>query len=182
MHIIKAHALMASFILPVALMFVITGALYTWGEKGSYAKKVHELTLETPLSADLAGLKKLARVELGKRSMDVPKGQAKLKIYGDHFLLEWTGSARDVILEPGDAPLSAKLTVKETTWYRSLVQLHKAKGGVVFKVYAVVFSLALLAILASGCMMAWQSPQLKRMSLVAALLGLLSFIAAVYLS
>jgi len=182
MLIMKAHALLAAFILPVALMFIITGSLYTWGQKGSYAKNVHEITLITPLKAELPSLKELAVSELSNLSTAEPEGTAKLKAYGNHFLLEWTGSSKDVILEPTADPLIAKLTVKNTTWYRTLVQLHKAKGGGVFKVYAVIFSLALLAILTSGFMMAWQSPQLRRLSLITVVLGLLSFIAAVYLS
>ena len=32
--LMKAHALLAAFILPVAIMFFVTGALYTWGKKG----------------------------------------------------------------------------------------------------------------------------------------------------
>lgn len=178
----KAHALLAAFILPVAIMFIVTGALYTWGQKGSYANDVYEIQLSAPLSTNLSSLQALAQDELIERSINTPKGKPKLKAYGDHFLLEWTGSSRDVILEPTKDPLIAKLTVKNTTWYRSLVQLHKAKGGVVFKVYAVVFSLALLAILTSGFIMAWQSPQLKRLSLITVLLGFVSFILVVYFS
>lgn len=182
MLLIKSHALLAAFILPVAIMFIVTGALYTWGQKGSYANEVHEITLSSPLEAELPGLKALAVSELSKLSASEPEGAAKLKAYGNHFLLEWTGSSKDVILEPTADPLIAKLTVKNTTWYRSLVQLHKAKGGVVFKVYAAIFALALLAILTSGFMMAWQSPQLRRLSLITVVIGLLSFVAAVYFS
>ena len=65
-------------------------------------------------------------------------------------MLEWTGSSKDVILEPTDKKLIAKLTVKHTTWYRHLVQLHKAKGGNPFKVYAAILAISLALLLASG--------------------------------
>jgi hypothetical protein len=42
----------------------------------------------------------------------------------------------DVIIEPTSQPLIAKLKVKNTSWHRQFVQLHKAKGGIPFKVYA----------------------------------------------
>lgn len=180
--LMRAHALLAAFILPVAVMFVVTGALYTWGQKGSYHSADYSIELKEPLEADLSGMTELTRRALDSRSTQPPRGEPRLKTYGDHFLLEWTGSARDVLLEPTDDPLVAKLTIKETTWYRSLVQLHKAKGGTLFKAYAVIFAVALLMILTSGFIMAWKMPQLRRASLVAALLGLISFLIAVYFS
>ena len=102
--------------------------------------------------------------------------------YGNHFLLEWTGSSKDVILEPTDNELIAKLTVKNTSWYRNLVQLHKAKGGIAFKVYAAVFAVSILALLVSGFIMAWQTPKIKRLTLITSLVGLCSFMILVYLS
>jgi hypothetical protein len=70
----------------------------------------------------------------------------------------------------------AKLTVKETSWYRNLVQLHKAKGGVVFKVYAAFFAFVLGMLLISGFMMAWQTPKLKQITLGAFAAGIISFL------
>ena len=92
------------------------------------------------------------------------------------------GSSKDVILEPTNNELLAKLTVKNTTWYRNLVQLHKAKGGTAFKVYAVIFAISIAALLISGFIMAWQTPQLKRVTLLTSVIGLFSFMLAVYLS
>lgn len=180
--LMKAHALLAAFILPAAIMFAITGALYTWGQKGSYAKEVHEISIQTPLNADLKALTALAESELNKLSASFPEGKPKLKVYGNHFLLEWAGSSKDVILEPTNNALTAKLTVKNTTLYRSLVQLHKAKGGTVFKVYAAAFSIALGIILLSGFMMAWQTPTLRKTTLITSLVGAISFVLFAYLS
>ena len=101
---------------------------------------------------------------------------------GSHFLLEWTGSSKDVILEPTGDPLVAKLSVKDTTWYRALVQLHKAKGGNIFKVYAAFFALTLSILLLSGFIMAWQLPRLRGATMVATVLGLVTFLAVVWLS
>ena len=118
-----------NFIFPVALMFLITGGFYTWGIKGSYNTEVHAIALEKPLAPDQGELKALVEQQLQILSIAVPSGGAKIKKGGTSFKLEWTGSARDVVLEPTSDSLSAKLTVSETTWYRHLVQLHKAKGG-----------------------------------------------------
>lgn len=182
MTLMKVHVVLAAFILPAALMFMITGALYSWDIKGSYSNDVHEIPLNKPIQSDIAELTALAQLELDKLSTTYPEGKPTIKVYGSHYLLEWSGSSKDVILEPTANDRIAKLTVKHTTWYRNLVQLHKAKGGTAFKVYAVAFALALLALLISGFIMAWQTPKLKRITLITTLAGLGSFVIFVFIS
>lgn len=182
MQLMTVHALLAAFILPVALMFAITGSFYTWGIKGNYSDDVYEIVLNKPLSADAMTLKKLVESELKNLDISPPEGKPKLKQFGSHYFLEWTGSSKDLILAPTDNDLVARLTVKHTTWYRELVQLHKAKGGTVFKVYAVVFAIALGLLLLSGIIMALQIPKLRAATLVSAFIGLISFIVVVLFS
>ncbi|PXA04455.1 hypothetical protein DDZ13_07965 [Coraliomargarita sinensis] len=143
---------------------------------------MHEITLEQPISADFEQLLAMVQTELQERELSRPKGKPKLKTYGSHFLLEWTGSSKDVVLEPTTDPMVAKLRIKETTWYRALVQLHKAKGSNIFKVYAAFFALMLAIIRLSGFIMAWQLPRLRGATMVATVLGLLTFLAVVWLS
>ncbi len=178
----KIHLLLAAFMFPVALMFLVTGGFYTWGIKGSYVSESHELTLSEPLAADLGQLSGIVVAELQQRDLALPSGEAKIKKGGTSYKLEWTGSARDVELEPTADPLLAKLTIKETTWYRNLVQLHKAKGGQLFKVYAAALAISLFAILASGFVLAWQVPKLKRTAMRFAGAGVLVFLVAVFAS
>jgi hypothetical protein len=94
------------------------------------------------------------------------KGLLKKKIckqrIGSSFKLEWTGSNIDVVVEPTLQPLIAKLQIKNTSWHRQFVQLHKAKGGALFKVYATAFATALLLLLISGFTMAWQMLMIDR--------------------
>ncbi len=173
--LMKAHGALAAFILPVAIMFFVTGAFYTWGIKGSYETTVHELKLKKHIQEDVSILTTLVTKELKKKNIDIPSGQAKIKRIGNAFMLEWTGSNRDVILEPTANPLIAKLKIKDTSWYRQFVQLHKAKGGVLFKVYAAVLASALLLILITGFIMAWKTPKLRKLTLFSASLGVVAF-------
>lgn len=177
--LMKAHGALAAFILPVAIMFFVTGAFYTWGIKGSYETTVHELKLQKNIREDLPALTTLVTKELKKQNIDAPSGQAKIKKIGNAFMLEWTGSNRDVILEPTEKPLIVKLKIKDTNWYRQFVQLHKAKGGIAFKVYAAVFASALLLILVTGFIMAWQTPKLRKLTLFSASLGVVTFLGMV---
>lgn len=180
--LIKVHMLLAAFIFPVALMFLVTGGLYTWGIKGSYNSEVYAIALETPLLADQDELQALVERELALRSVAAPSGSAKIKKSGTSFQLEWTGSGRDVVLEPTAESLSAKLTIKETTWYRNLVQLHKAKGGQLFKFYAAGLAISLFAILLTGFTMALQIPKYRNLALMVSLAGVLMFFLVVALS
>lgn len=177
--LMKAHAFLAAFILPVAIMFFVTGAFYTWGIKGEYDTTVHHIKLEKPLQKKLSELVALAETELAKRDIPVPTGQAKIKNIGNAFKLEWTGSSRDVIIEHSSQPLIAQLHIKDTSWYRQLVQLHKAKGGVPFKVYAAALSTALLLLLFTGFIMAWKTPKLRQFTLASAVSGIVIFIVMV---
>jgi hypothetical protein len=178
----RIHLLLASFLFPVALMFLLTGGLYTWGFKGSYETDVIELQLAAPLNPDASSLTQLVSEELRARSVASPTGEAKIKEGGTSWQFEWTGSRRDVVLEPTADPLMAKLSIKETTWYRNLVQLHKAKGGQLFKVYAAVLAIGLFTILASGFLMAWQVPKFRRLANICAGSGVALFLAVVLLS
>jgi hypothetical protein len=65
----KAHALLAAFILPVAVMFMTTGALYTWGVKGGHDKHVYEIPLSEALHPDLDALTSLLKTELTKLNL-----------------------------------------------------------------------------------------------------------------
>lgn len=180
--ITKLHLLLAAFLFPVALMFLITGGLYTWGIKGSYVTDKVAVRLDAPLVKTEGELIALVTAQLKQRSIDLPSGEAKIKPGGTSWQFEWTGSARDVVLEPTANPRIATLKIKETTWYRNLVQLHKAKGGQLFKVYAAALAIGLFVILASGFVLAWQAPALRRMANISVASGAVLFVLVVLLS
>ena len=180
--LMKIHALIAALILPVALMFFVTGALYTWGVKGSYETTVHTIELEQALQPQLHEMQAIVIEKLDSLALAAPTGNAKVKQLGTSFSLEWTGSNRDVILEPTQNLLTAELKIKDTSWYRNFVQLHKAKGGTLFKVYAAFLASALLVLLLSGFVMAWKTPRLRKASVIASAVGIATFVCMVALS
>lgn len=178
----KVHAILAAFILPVAVMFFITGVLYTWGKSGEYVTTKHDLALAAPLSKDKDALVALAEEQLTKLGVAAPSGKPGVRSVGTSFQLEWSGADLDVVLAPTADPLVAQLQVKDTTWYRHLVQLHKAKGGEVFKVYASVMAAALLLLLVTGYIIALQVPLLRRLTLATTAIGAVAFAGAFALS
>lgn len=180
--LMRVHMLLAAFILPVAIMFAVTGGLYTWGQKGSYVSETVELPLAQPLAADNTLLTDLVKKTLSDRGLATPSGGASIKKAGTSFLFEWTGADLDVVLEPTSEPLVAKLNIKDTTWYRHLVQLHKAKGATLFKYLAAFFAISLLLILLSGTLMAMQLPKYRGQALFAMAGGFVVLISAILLS
>jgi hypothetical protein len=135
--------------------------------------------LDGALSEDEVVLKELAASELRRLAIAPPTGGAKIKRIGRSFQLEWTGSERDVILKATGNPKKARLLVKETTWYRHLVQLHKAKGGQLFKVYAAILAISLFTILLSGFLMAWQIPKFRKLVVACSVAGVVMFLLMV---
>jgi len=180
--LIKAHMIVAAFILPVALMFFITGALYTWGIKGGYSSDTYTLQLKQAVQQNKEWLTEKVINELAQRSIALPSGKAKLKTAGNSFYFEWTGAEVDVLLEPSAKLLEVKLTIKQTTLHRFFVQLHKAKGGVAFKVYAAILSVCLLFLFISGIIMAWQMTKYRSLLLSSFCSGLIMFIILASLS
>jgi hypothetical protein len=180
--ITKMHLILAAFMLPVTLLFLVTGAFYTWGITGSYDRVVYQVPLDRPLDKDETALMELARAELARRDLDEPTGNPRIRTAADGYKLEWAGSRRDVWLEPTSDPLLASFTVLDTTWYRNLVQLHKAKGGVVFKTYAAALSVALVMMLSTGVLLAWNVPKFRPLVSISALAGIVTCIAAMAVS
>lgn len=178
----KIHLILAAFMLPVTLMFLVTGGLYTWGITGSYDRVDYPVPLNRPLAKEESALVQLARTELAKRDIDEPTGNPRIRTIADGYQLEWTGSKRDVWLEPTSDPLQARLTVLETSWYRNLVQLHKAKGGIVFKAFAAALAIALFMMLATGVLLAWSVPKFRRVVSISAFAGIVACLAAMAVS
>lgn len=179
--LLLTHLLLAAFFLPVAVLFAITGGLYTWEIKGSYRDTSVEIPLETPLKPELRALIAVAAAELDARGIEAPSGRASVKRAGTSFELEWTGANRDVLLRPTAEPDRAELLVRDTTPYRHLVQIHKAKGSVYARIISATWAVGLLAILGSGLMMALRAPRWRPLALRAGAAGVLSFVLYVLL-
>jgi len=180
--LVKLHLVVAAFILPVALMFFITGALYTWGIKGGFSNTKYFVLLNQPVQKDKEWLSELAIHELAQREIELPTGKSKIKAVGNSFYFEWSGSYVNVILAPTANPFKLKLIIKEAQLHRFFVQLHKAKGGVAFKVYAAIVSVCLLFLFISGVILAWQMKRYRKLLLGSISSGVLVFVVLANIS
>ena len=174
--LLTLHLWLAAFFLPIAVMFAITGGLYTISIKGSYIETSRTLELEQPLAPELSVLTGIVERALDAEGVAAPSGAASIKKAGTSFELEWTGAERDVLLKPSAEPRQATLVIKETTPWRHLVQLHKAKGSELAKAISVLWAIGLVVILLSGLLMAWNVPAYRRQAITAGGLGIATFV------
>jgi hypothetical protein len=170
------HLSLAAFFFPVALMFALTGGLYTIAIRGGYDQEVRQLSLAQPLTADLAALVALVQDEFAATGDELPSGGAGIKKAGNSFELEWTGVERDVILRPTADPLKAELVIKDTDNWRHFVQLHKAKGSDIAKGISVAWATALVLILVSGVIMGFTAPAFRGITAQALAWGFVAFL------
>ncbi len=178
--LMKIHALLAVFLLPAAIMFFVTGGLYIWEIKGEEEKTRYEIVLENTFTGDIEEFVGISKTKLFALGLSVPSGKPKIKEEGRVF--EWPGSAVEVKVRTDSNMRVAKMDIKESGWYRHLVQLHKAKGGILFKIYATVLSVSLLIILITGFIMAWRMPVLRKPTVAALVSGFAIFLLLVIYS
>ncbi len=171
--------LLAVFLLPVAVMFFITGALYIWEIKGKVESHNHNIDIDSSFSGELTEFIALTENRLNTMDLPTPTGKTKIRREGESTIFEWSGSAIEVKVETRPEHLKAQMEIRETNWYRHLVQLHKAKGGFLFKLYATLLSIALLLIIFTGFIMAWQMPKLRKLTAMTATCGFAAFIILV---
>jgi hypothetical protein len=179
--LMQVHLILATFIFPIALMFLVTGTLYTLGVEGGYDTQVYTLPLTTPLQKDDATLTDFVTQELQKLQLSPPTGTANNESTDKLIELNWRGAALRVTLESTQAN-EAKLTVRKADWLKRLLELHTANGARAFKVYAIVLGTSLFMLLVTGFIMAWQLPKYRKITLYSTLTGVVVFIMMVITS
>lgn len=171
----KLHLALAAFMFPAVLMFLVTGALYTWGNKGDWYEESAVVELSQPLAEQSEGdITSLAVQQLVERDLPIPSGALTIEM-GEGASLTWNGARSEIELKSAEDSLTAQATIREASFHRWLVQLHKAKGSTFFKVYATALAAVLFLLVASGLVMGLQSKPMRRLTLTSGALGVLAF-------
>lgn len=178
---ILLHTIIASFIAPVAFMFLLTGGLYTWGIKGDYINATYISDLAQPIEATQDAAVSYVVSELEKLGFSPPTGEPSFRKSENGMSISWTGSNMDLNFSTIENGTKSKIEVKETTLYRKFVQLHKAKGGTTFKVYAAILAISLFLMLVSGYILAWQLPKYRKITIGTSLFGVIFFVIMVWI-
>ncbi len=177
--IIRIHMLLAAFLLPIAIMYFISGALYTLDIKGHIDKQEIILQLKQPFAPNLDFLTQVTKKSLLERKVPLPTGEPTLKKRHGTYELRWGDLEHVVKLQPTHDTMTAKLTIKERSFLTQIMRIHRAQAGSVFKVFAIILVIGLIIMFATGIYMAQAVPKLRQPAILAIAIGLLTFLGLI---
>ncbi len=172
--------LLAGFLLPMAIIYFVSGALYTLDVKGHIEKQEIALQLEQPFVPDLEKLTAVVEQALLARQLPLLDGEAVLRKKRSAYELRWDGLSRVVTLVPGRDARTATLTIKERSLLTQIMRIHRAEAGIAFEVLAVTLAAGLVVIFSTGVLMAHNIPKLRRPVQLAVVAGLTTFLALLF--
>lgn len=181
LRVMQAHMLLAGFFLPIAIIYFVSGALYTLDIKGHVKKQEITLQLSQPFTPDLERLTALTRQSLVERELPLPGGEATLRKKHGAYELRWDDLANAVTMVSGRDIYSAILTVRERSPLTQIMRIHRAEAGTTFKVLAVIMAAGLVIIFSTGVFMARTMPKLRRPIVIAIVSGVGTFLALLLL-
>jgi hypothetical protein len=179
MLVIKFHAYLACFILPMATLFFASGALYSLDIEGGIDKQVYPVALENPFAPDLVQLSALARSALEQRELTPPDGASSIKEKKGTYEYRWGDLHRLVVIKQTSDPLQVELIYRERSPLAQVMRVHRAEAGELVRIFSVGMAVALIVILASGVFLALGLPKLRRTALYTLGAGLL-FIVTIF--
>jgi len=181
--LVKVHLILAATSLPVILMYVMTGLLYTAEYKPSSHDMTYDVQLNAPLQRDLILLKKVVHAELVKREIEDPDGKTKFKydkkIGAKKFV--WSGDNHSASMwSHADNRSVVTIEVSIPSWYKRLMWLHKAKGGDAFDIFSIVAAVILIFVLISGVIVGLQVKLFRSLTLYSMGAGSLLFLSMMF--
>ena len=173
MSVIRIHTLLACLFMPLAVLYFVSGALYSLHIKGSVEKQVLTITLDRPFAPDLAQLSTSVEAALQQRDLALPTGSPSITEKKNSYVLRWGDLKRAVEVKPTANPLEAELSYRERSVLTQLMRIHKAEAGLLMKIFSLSMVFSLILILGSGVFLAVSMPKLRNMALYALGAGVL---------
>ena len=168
---VKMHLYVAAFFLPMLLAMAASGGLYLLGVKGSVDSIPVTLVATKPVSANSGTLDSDIRELLNANGID--HDFEYIKISGKKFITRPT-SADYYELTIHENQVQA--TLNQPDLIKSLVELHKGHGPLLFKDLQKLMALGLLIVLLSGFWLGASSVGLRVPTLLTTVAGLLVFL------
>jgi len=166
MLIIQLHAVLACFFMPMALLYFISGALYSFDIKGDVDKQVYTVALNRPFAPDLAQLSESVTKELDQHQLSPPTGNPVIRKKRGSYEYHWGDLKRTVVVQPTEDPLKVQLTYRQRSPLTQLMRVHRAEAGSLIKTFSLSMVVALIFILGSGVFLAIGMPKLRRTALL----------------
>ena len=140
----KIHLYKALFTIPVGIMIALTGALYVLGadQDTGAVKKTYTVNQIIPAGEEFAFLEKWTaenNVKMPKKNLSKDKSGLNRQI----------GSASyTMVLKEKDG--ITEISTTKRSILGNMIMLHKAKGGILFKIMLVLYGIVLLGFYISG--------------------------------
>lgn len=153
--------------MPMALLYFISGALYSLDIKGDVDKRVYTVALRQPFAPDLAQLSEPITAALEQRELSLPRGEPAISRKKDSYEFRWGDLRRLVVAKPTDDPLQVELVYRQRSPLTQVMRIHRAEAGSVLSLVSSSMAFALILILASGVYLALGMPRLRHTALLA---------------
>ena len=147
--------MLASFLLPVALLYFVSGLLYSLDVKGSIEKKEIAIHLKQPFVADLDKTTKLVEQTLQQNKLpELSISEPSLKKKKGVYTWYYSELKYAVRLEAKVGATKAKVTFRERSMLAQVMRIHRAEAGTLFMWVSVLLVVGLITIFTTGMLMA----------------------------
>ncbi len=144
----KIHLYMALFTIPVGIMIGLTGALYVLGADQDTGAETKTYTVNQiiPKGEEISFLEKWTKennVKMPKANVSLDKAKVNRTVGSAGYLI--TLKEKDGITE---------IVTLDRSFLGKMIMLHKAKGGLLFKIMMVLYGIVLITFYISGLIIA----------------------------
>lgn len=172
----KVHLYLSLFFLPVALIYVLTGALYIFGVREDADAKIQEFTLP---SIPQQGEEQATILSvLHANNLKIPNNTNVRVQKGNATMGSIAYSASIITNKQG----KTIVRVTDRGLYGILVLMHKAKGKFYFDIIAICFAISLMIFYFSGLIITSFCKKNRKEALLTFTLGLLLTALAIWAS
>ena len=144
----KIHLYMALFTIPVGIMIAITGALYVLGADQNTGAEIKTYTVNQiiPKGEEVAFLETWTK----ENNIKMPKADVSM----DKAKVNRTVGSAGYIITLKEKDGSTEIVTLDRSFLGKMIMLHKAKGGILFKIMMVLYGIVLVTFYVSGLIIA----------------------------
>lgn len=144
----KIHLYMALFTIPVGIMIAITGALYVLGANQNTGAEIKTYTVNQiiPQGEEVAFLETWTK----ENNIKMPKADVSM----DKAKVNRTVGSAGYIITLKEKDGSTEIVTLDRNFLGKMIMLHKAKGGILFKIMMVLYGIVLVIFYVSGLIIA----------------------------
>jgi len=168
---IRLHLWTASFLSAILLMIAISGGLYLFGQKGSTETTRISTPAEAQLDANSENLEAEVRALLNAVNSDYDFEYIKQD--GNSLVTRPTSRTYyEIVIEAQEF----EITRHDPDWIKTIVELHKGHGPLLYKRFQQFTAAGLVFILLTGLWLGLSSKGLRQQTFLAIGLGFLVFL------